>query len=152
MAETVDRGYEVVLGFSSSIAHNELVEYGVVGIGEEYRLDVCIVDADMLHSVFLLVAAGQFVFLNISLLVVVSMGADHESILGFTVHRLGIYIIMFARVLYQPAIVLELLEVLGGFLVDAWVVLRGAFGEVDLWLDDMIQTLGVVASLSTCLV
>ena len=89
--------------------------------------------------------------LDIALHVVVSMCADYQTILCLALHGLSIYIIMFARILHQPPIVLELLEVLGSLLIDTWVVLRGAYGEVNLWFDDVIQTLGVVASLGASL-
>ena len=151
MAETIDGCNEVVLRLSGGIAHDELVEDGIVRISKEYRLDVGIVHADMLHTVFLFVATCQLVLLDIALHVVVSMCADYQTILCLALHGLSIYIIMFARILHQPSIVLELLEVLGSLLIDTWVVLRGAYGEVNLWFDDVIQTLGVVASLGASL-
>ena len=76
----------------------------------------------MLHAVFLLVATCQLVLLDIALHVVVRVGADHQTILRLALHGLSIYIIMFARVLHQPSVVLELLEVLGSLLVDTRVV------------------------------
>ena len=149
--ESVDRSDEVVLWRCLGIPHNEIVEHLVVRIGEEYGFYVCIVHADVLHAVLLFVATCKFVLLDMALLVVVSMGADHQTILRLAFHGLGIYIIMFARVLHKPAFVLELLEVLSGFLVDTRVVLRSADGEVDFRFDDMVEAFFVVASLGTSL-
>ena len=150
MAETIDGSNEVVFGLSGGIAHNQGIENGIVWIGEENRLDISIVHSNMLHAVFLLVATSQLVFLNVPLLIVISMGTHHETVLGLAIHRLCIYIIMFARVLYQPALILELLEVLSSLLINTWVILRRTLWEIYFGFDDMIQTLFVVACLSTC--
>ena len=83
--------------------------------------------------------------------IVVGMGAYHQTILSLTIHGLRINVIMFLRILHQPTFVLKLLEVLGSLLVDARVVLAGAYGEVNLGLDDVIETLFVVASFGACL-
>ena len=116
-----------------------------------HGLDVGVVHANVLHAVFLLVAARQLVLFDATSHIVVGMGAHHETILCLTVHRLRVYIIMFLFVLHQPTLVLELLEVLCRFFIDARVVLASAYREVNLRLDDVIQTLLVVASLGTCL-
>ena len=152
MAEAVNGGNEVVLGCGLGIAHDEFVERLVVGIGKEDGLDVGIVHADVLHAVFFFVATGQFVLFDVALLVVVGMGTDDQAVLRLALHGLGIDVVVLLLVLYQPAFVLKLLEVLCCLLVDARVVFRGAYGEVDLGLDDVIETFFVVASLGTCLV
>ena len=123
MTEAVDRSNEIVLWLSGSIAHENLVEHGIVRIGEEHRLNVGIVHPHMLHAVFLLVATGQLVLLDPASHIVVGMGTHHETVLRLAVHGLCIDIIMFARVLNEPALILELLEVLSGLLLDAGVVL-----------------------------
>ena len=147
VTETVDGGDEVVLRLRSGIAHKEFVENCIIGIGEEDGLDVGIVHADMLHAVFLLIATGELVLLDATGHVVVGMGAHHKSVLRLTIHRLRIYVIMFARILNEPALVLELLEVLCSLFVDTGVILRGADGEVDLGLNDVVEALLVVAGL-----
>ena len=70
VTEAVDRSHEVIFWFSSSIAHYQLVEDVIVRISEEHRFDICIVHTNVLHSVFFLVAAGQFVLLDDALLIV----------------------------------------------------------------------------------
>ena len=96
MAESVDGSDEVVLRLCGGIAHNEIIEYLIVRIGEEHGLDVRIVHTDVLHAVFLLVTACQLMLLDTAGHIVVGMGTDHKTVLRFAVHRLGINIIMFA--------------------------------------------------------
>ncbi len=147
MAETVDGRDEVVLGLGGGIAHDELIEYGVVGISEEDGFDVGIVHADMLHAILFLVAACQLVLLDATSHIVVGMGADHKTVLRLAVHRLSINIIMFTRILDEPALILELLEVLCSLFIHPGVILRRADREIDFGLDDVIETHLVVTSL-----
>jgi len=51
-------GNEVVFGLSGSNVADDLFKHLIVGESEEHRLHVGVVDADMLHAVFLLVAAA----------------------------------------------------------------------------------------------
>ena len=105
----------------------------------------------MLHAVFFFVAAGQLMLLYSPLHVVIYKCTDHESVLCPVFHCLCINIIMFARVLYKPASVLELLEVLGSTFVHAWVVLRRTDGEINFRFDDVVEAHFVVAGLRPCL-
>ena len=123
MTETIDRCDEIILWLSSSIAHNQLVEHSIIWISEEHWLDVGIVYTYMLHAILFLITTRQFMLLNAASHVIVGMGTHHETILGLAVHRLRIDIIMFARILNQPALVLELLEILGSLLIDTWIIL-----------------------------
>ena len=150
VAEAIDGCHEIVLGLCLGIAHNEFVEQLIVRIGKEHRLNVGIVYANVLHAVFLLVAAGQFVFLDAAGHVVVGMGAHHESILRLLVHGLRVDVVLFLVVLHQPALFLELPEVLGSFLIDTRVILRRSFGEVYLGFNNVVEAFLVVASLGTC--
>ena len=43
---------------------NDRIQHCIVGISEEYGLDVGIVHTDMLHAVFFLVAAGKLMLLD----------------------------------------------------------------------------------------
>ena len=149
MPKTIDRGYEVVFGLGGGVAHDEVVEHFVVGIGEEHRFDVGVVHPDVLHTVFFLVAAREFVLLDLASHIVINVGSDNKSILCLAVHCLGVDIVVFLVVLQEPAFVLELLEVLGGFLIDARVVLTCSLGEVYLGFDDMIQAHLIVACLGS---
>ena len=147
MAETVDRRDEVVLWLRSGIAHDQLIQHGIVRIGKEYGFDVGIIHTDVLHAILFLVSASQLMLLDAASHIVIGMGTHHQTILRLAVHGLGINIIMFACVLNQPALVLELLEVLGGLLIHSGIILRCTHREIDLRLDNVIQTLLIVASL-----
>ena len=151
MSETIDGSDEVIFGFCLGIAHDELVEHGVVGISEEHRFDVGVVYTHMLHAVFLLVAACQLMLLDGSVEIVVDEGANHETILGLAIHGLGVDVILLLVVLYQPSLVLEHLEVFSSLLIHARVILAGTGLEVDFRFDDTIKTLLVVAGLLACL-
>ena len=146
VAETVDRGNEVILRLSCGIAHDEFVESLVVGIGEEYRFDVCVVHADVLHSVFLFVAACQLVLLYDALLVVTGVCTYYEAVLcllfsavGRQRRGLGIDIVLFLIVLHKPSLVLELLKLACSLLIHLRIILARAGGEVYLGLDDVIE-------------
>ena len=147
MSEAVDRRDEVVLGLGGGVAHDEVVEHFVVGIGEEHRFDVGVVHTHMLHAVFFLVATSEFVLLYLARHIVIDVCSDNKAILCLAVHCLGIDIVVFLVVLHEPAFVLELLEVLGGFLIDARIILARSLGEVDFGFDDMIEAHLVVACL-----
>ena len=114
----------------------------------------------MLHAVLFLVATCQLVLLDRAVHVVLDVGADDEAVLrlacsslqspkGGISYCLGIDVVVLILVLYEPSLVLEHLELPCSFLIDARVVLAGAYGEVDLGLDDVIERLFVVASLGT---
>ena len=151
MAEAVDGRNEVVLGRCCCDAAHECIEHGIVGISEEDRLEVRVVDADMLHAVLFLVATRQLVLLDDAVHVVLNSRSHNKTELRLAVHRLRIDVVHLLAVLLEPALVLELLEVLGSLLIDARVVLACADREVNLGLDDVIKRLLIVASLSTSL-
>ena len=105
----------------------------------------------MLHAVFLLVATGEFVLLNLARHIVIHVCSDDESVLRLAVHSLGIDVVLLLVVLHKPAVVLELLEVLGGLFIYSRVVFACSFREVDFGLNDMIEAHLIVASLGPCL-
>ena len=107
---------------------------GVVRISEEYGLDVGVLDADVDHAVLLLVLAGELVLLDFAGEVVVHIGAEHDSVLGTAVHRLGVNIVALLLVLYQPAFLLPFLEVLYSLVVCLLRVLVDDGVEVNLGL------------------
>ena len=149
MAETVNRCYEIINRCSCGIAVDEFVEYAVVGIGKEYRLDIGITYAYMLHAVFLFVATGKFVLLDYTVHIVIDEGSYNETVLCLAIHCLGVDVILLLVVLYKPTFLLKFTEIVGSLLVDTRVVLAGAWLEVDLGLDDMIKTHLVVACFGT---
>ena len=105
----------------------------------------------MLHAILLLVATGQLMLFNDTVHVVIHVGTNNETVLRLTVHCLGIDIIVLLVVLYKPAHILKLLEVLGCLVIDTWVVFVSSYGEVNLGFDDMVKRLFVVAGFGACL-
>ena len=148
MAEAVGSD-EVIFGLAGRDGLDYLVEVAVVGEGEEHRLDVGVLYAHVFHAVFLLVAAGELVLLDDAVHVVVDVGGHDNAVLGAAVHGLRVYIIMFLVVLYEPAFVLEGLEVLDCLVVDLGVVLVGAVHKVNLGLYDMVERAGIAFGLGT---
>ena len=110
MSEAVNRCYEAVFWFGGGITADEGVEDVVVGIGEEDRFDICVVHADMFHSVFFLVATGELVLLDSAVHIVIDKCSNDESVLCLPVHGLSVDVVLFLGVLYQPSLVLELLD------------------------------------------
>jgi hypothetical protein len=84
----------------------------VVGICEEYRLDVGFLVADVNHSILLLVGAGKFVLLNGSRKIVFKVAAHSNTILCAARHSLCVDVIMLLAILYKPATLFPRLEVL----------------------------------------
>ena len=146
MSETVVRSHEVVLGLAVGVLLHDGVDLGVVRISEEYGLDVGVLDADVDHAVLLLVLAGELVLLDLAGEVVVHIGAEHDSVLGTAVHRLGVNIVALLLVLYQPAFLLPLLEVLDSLVVCRLRVLVDDGVEVYLGLGDVKE--GLLSGLS----
>ena len=116
-------------------------EFRVVLEGEEDRLDVGVLDADVDHAVVFLVLAGELVLLDDAGGVVVGMGAEDDAELGALAHGLGIDIVHRLRVLDQPALCPPGLEVLHGLVVGALLVLAREGGEVDFRLGDVQEGL-----------
>ena len=123
MSETVVRSHEVVLGLAVGVLLHDGVDLGVVRISEEYGLDVGVLDV-----------AGELVLLDLAGEVVVHIGAEHDSVLGTAVHRLGVNIVALLLVLYQPAFLLPFLEVLYSLVVCLLRVLVDDGVEVNLGL------------------
>ena len=79
--------------------------------------------------------------------VIIHVGTYHQTILGLAIHGLGIDVILFLIILLQPAVFLELLEVLCCAFINARVILRSTWLEVDFRFNNMIKAFLVVASL-----
>ena len=106
----------------------------------------------MYHAVLFLVLACKFVFLYHSVDVVFHMGAYNKTVQRLAVHCLRIDVVLFLVVLHEPAVLLELLEVLYGFAVDLRGVLVCPGREINLGAGDMIQRHLIVAGLFACLI
>ena len=88
-------------------------------------------------------------FLDYAVHVVGHVSPYHDAILGLTLHGLGVYVVMFCSVLYQPAVFLELLKLLLGTLIYPRVIFRNTRLKINLGLDDVIQALLVGTGLNT---
>ena len=139
MTEAVTRCDEIIFRLFGCIFRYDGIQFRIVRIGEEYRFDVGVVYADMLHAVFFLVTAGQFVLLDDTVHVVRNIRTDYETVLSLAVHGLGIDIIVFLFILYEPSLVLEHLEMFCGAFINARIVFVSSFREIDFRLDDMVQ-------------
>ncbi len=101
----------------------------------------------MFHAVFLLVAAGKLMLFDAAFHIVVHPGGNHETVLRAAVHCLRVDVILLLVVLHEPAVLLELVEILHGLFVDFGVMLVKPGFEIDFRLDDMIEGFGVALSL-----
>ena len=143
MSETVTRSDKVIDGLFQSIFLDDNIQFIIIGISKEYGFDIRIVHTNMLHTVFLLVATGKFVFLNNTIHIIGNISTDHQSVLRFPVHRLGIDIIVFLIILHQPAFVLKQLEILGSFSIHPFVVFIHTNREIYFRFNNMIKRLFV---------
>ena len=135
MSESIG-GYEIIFRCSGCRFIDDLLESFIVGKCKEHGFNVGIVDADMLHAVFL--AACQLMLFDPLLHIVVNIGCDNYAILCASIHRLGIYVIMLFGILHKPTVGLESVEVLNGFVIDTWIVFIDTRIKIDLRLYDMV--------------
>ena len=149
MAEAVVGSHKIILRRAGGIFRHELVQLGIVGIGKEDRLDIRVIDADVLHAVLLFVATRELVLFDDPVHIVRDIGPDDETVLRLAVHSLGINVIALLLVLDQPTTLLEETEVVGGLLIDTRIVLVGADGEIDFGFDNMIQRFFIALGLAT---
>ena len=150
MTEAVYRSNEVIFRFRIGVTCEQLVKHFIVGIGKEYGFDIGIVDTHMLHTILFFVTTGQFVLLDMATDIVVHKGSNHKTILRLSIHGLGIDVIVFIGILYQPSPLLKLSEVFGSLFVHTRVILGSALWKVYLRLDDMIQAFLVVTCFAPC--
>lgn len=122
MTESIG-SHEVILRLAGGDSADHIFKVGIVGESEEHRLDIGVVDAHMLHSVFFFIAAGEFVFLNAPLHIVGDGGCNYDTVLSAAVHGLGVDIIVLMLVLHKPAVGAECSEIIYRFLIYALVVL-----------------------------
>ena len=129
---------------------DDVVEGLIVGEGKEYRLDVGILHTHVLHAVFLLVAAGEFMLLDIALHVVGHARSHDDAILGAAVHGLGVDVVVVGIVLYEPSVGLEGLEIFHSLVIYFGVVLVGAGLEIDFRLYNVVQRFFISLGLAAC--
>ena len=151
MTESVTGGYIIILRSTLDIFCNKFVQNSVIRISKEYRLYVGVVNANMLHTILLLIGAGKFMLLDVALEVILYICADHKTVLSLSIHRLCINVVLFFRVTLEPALFLELLEVLSSLGINTGICLLCYRIKVYLRLDDVIQGHFIPCSLCTSL-
>ena len=147
MTEAVHRSDKVVYRLLLGVLCHNLIQHRIIRIGKEDRLHIRIVHTHMLHPVLLLVPAGQLMLLDDPVQVVVHIGTDDQTILCLAVHGLCIDIIILLRVLNQPSLVLEELELTGSLRIHLRVVLVADRVEIDFRLDDVVERLLIALTL-----
>ena len=148
VAEAVFLGDEVIDRLLGGDTSHNFVDACDGGIGEEDGLHIGVGDADVFHAVLFLVLAGELVFLDDLVDVVLAVGAGDDAVLPFGVggggvHALGVDVEFLFFILDQPAEVFEQVVVLHHLEIDFGRVFVGAFGEVDFSLGDVEQAVGV---------
>ena len=151
MTESVNRSNEIIFRCSSSIANQKIVKHLIIRISKEYRLDICIANAYVLHAILLLVTASQLMLFDNTRHIIVYISSHHKAILSLAIHGLGINVILFLIILFQPTILLKLSEILSSTFIDSWIILRSTRFKIDFRFDNMIKTLLVVTSFGTSL-
>ena len=146
VSETVFCHKVVLRGFFLDNLFNDGVDFGVVRICEEYRLKIGVLDSYVNHAVIFLLLAGKLVLFDGTVHVIVCIGADYKAVLGSSVHCLGVNIVLFLLVLYQPAFLLPFLEVLYCLVISLLLVLIGDRVKINLRFDDVKQ--GFLSGLS----
>ena len=82
--------------------------------------------------------------------VVEYVGSHNYTVLGSSIHCLGIEVVVFFLILHQPFVFLDKGEILKGALIHSRVVLACALREVNLGFDDMIERHGVACGFFPC--
>ena len=139
MSETIAGSDKVVHWLSGSIMSDNSIQSSIVRICKEYRFDIGIVHANMLHAVFFLIAAGQFMLFDDTVHIVGNISANYQTILRLSIHGLRIDVIVFFIVLHQPAFILEHLEIFSSFLINTFIMFVSAYRKIYFGLNDMIQ-------------
>ena len=133
--------HEVIFRLPQDGLGDDLVQDVVVLVGEENRLDVGVLDADMDHAVVFFVLAGELVLLDLSGSVVIGVGAKHKTILGAALHGLGIDIITLLGIPAEPSLGLPGLEILDSLGIHLRVMILKHRIEIDLGLSNMEEGL-----------
>ena len=150
MSETVTRSDKVIDGLFQSIFLDDNIQFIIIGISKEYGFDIRIVHTNMLHTVFLLVATGKFVFLNNTIHIIGNIRTADQSVLRLTVHCLRIDIIVFLAILHQPAFILKQLEILGRLAVNTFIMFVRTNREIYFRFNNMIKGFFITFRFCTC--
>ena len=152
MTEAIHRCDEVILRLLEGVTCHDGIQHIIIGISQEDGFDVGITHTHMLHAILFLVPACKLMLENHTVHIVIHGCSHHYAILSMSVHGLGIDVIMVVSILHEPTFTLKLGKVLCCTLIHTSIILAGAYGEVYLGLDDMVERLLVVASFCACFI
>jgi len=107
MSETITGSYKIIYRLLRSIFLDYCIQNSIIRIGKEHRFYVGIIYANMLHTVFLFITTGQLMLFNDAIHIIRNVGTYHQTILCFTIHRLGIDVVILFVILYQPTLILK---------------------------------------------
>ena len=133
------RSGEIILRCSSCYILNYGFKNIIVREREEYRFNVGIVDSNMLHAILFFIASGKLMLFYALVHVVINVGSNNNTVLGASLHCLGIYIIMLLIVLNEPSVILESIEIFHSLVIHFRRVLIFAGFEVDFRLYDVVK-------------
>ena len=158
MSESFRRSYEIIFRRVLRYSGDDSVQVVAVRVSKEYRLHVCIEYAHMFHSVFLFVAAREFVLFNSAFQIIIHPCSDNQTVLRLFLaagkrvvsqDRLGIYIVFLLLVLHEPSVLAEQFELLHSGIVHTRIMFVRSRFEIDFRFDDMIKGFGISGSFST---
>ena len=116
-----------------------LIQVFIVRVGKKYWFYIRIIHTYMLHAVFFLISACEFVLFYLSIHVIIYMRAYYQPILSFSIHGLRIYIVVLFSILLQPTLFLKLVEILYCTLIYIGVMFVDCFFKIYLRLYDAVK-------------
>ena len=143
MSKAITRSDKVINRLVCCIFLYNNIQLLIIRISKENRLNVCVVHTYMFHTILFLVTTGKLMLFDNTIHIIGNISTDHQSVLRFPVHRLGIDIIVFLIILHQPAFVLKQLEILGRLAVNPFVVFIHTNREIYFRFNNMIKRLFV---------
>ena len=102
------------------------------------------------HPVIFLVLACELMLLDLAFGIIIGVSAHYKTILCPSVHCLGVYVVVWFLILYQPSLFLPCLEVLDSLVISWLAVLVNDRVEVYLRLCDVEKRLLTGFSLGFC--
>ena len=146
MDESLGRSESFDAGTSGSLA-DYAIEHFVVGKCKEHGFHVGRETTHMLHAVLLLIGTGKLMLFDDTIEVIIDIGSNDKAILGTALHGLAVEIIIRCRILDEPTVLLEFLELFDSDVIDLGVVLVGYWVEIYLGFDDVIERLLIALAL-----
>ena len=138
MTKAIQIRYKVIFWCSLANASNDGIQLFVMRVCKEYWLYVRIVHTHMLHAILLLVATGELMLLDTTFHIVFHPRCYHQAILGATIHRLSIYIVLLLLILHQPSFLTEQVKLLTSCCIYALIMFVCTFWKIDFRFDNVV--------------